>query len=142
MIIKFDTYNESLRSKLKGKSEEEALISIKSLFSSDQFLKACQFGYLFLVKELLKKINWQVYNLSQGFQLASRNGHLDIVKELLDFGEFNPSVMNNYAIKQASKDGYVEIVKELLKDARVTNRLSDREIEKYTKKVNKLKKKW
>ena len=136
MIIKFDTYNESLRSKLKGKSEEEALISIKGLFSSDQFLKACQFGYLFLVKELLKKINWQVYNLSQGFQLASRNGHLDIVKELLKDNRVDPTDNNNYAIKNAYENGYTNIVKILLDNDYVKNKLTNNDMIKYENYIN------
>jgi len=54
MITKFGLYNESLKDKLKGKSEGEIKNIIKKLPLNQQFNKYCQYGYLEYVKKLLK----------------------------------------------------------------------------------------
>ena len=47
-------------------------------------------------------------------RLASRNGHLEVVKLLLTHPKVDPSADDNYAIRWASKNGYLEVVKLLL----------------------------
>ena len=56
--------------------------------------------------------NWPI-------QLASENGHSEIVKLMLTDKRVDPFDHYNYAIQAASENGYTEIVKLLLKDKRV-----------------------
>jgi hypothetical protein len=51
--------------------------------------------------------------------LASENGHVEVVKLLLNDPRVDPSAYNNDAIRWASKYGHVEVVKLLLNDPRV-----------------------
>ncbi|RKP15756.1 hypothetical protein ROZALSC1DRAFT_26088, partial [Rozella allomycis CSF55] len=51
-------------------------------------------------------------------RLASKNGHTEIVKQLLTNPTVDPSAENNYAICRASKKGHADIVKLLLDDLR------------------------
>lgn len=48
------------------------------------------------------------------FGLASKNGHLKVVKLLLLDLRVVPSADNNYAIKLASEKGHLKVVKLLL----------------------------
>jgi ankyrin repeat protein len=52
-------------------------------------------------------------------RLASKNGHVEVVKLLLNDPRVDPSAENNYAIRLASENGHVEAVKLLLNDPRV-----------------------
>jgi ankyrin repeat protein len=52
---------------------------------------------------------------------ASRNGHLDVVKELMKDKRVDPSADNNFAIRWASRNGHLDVVKELMKDKRVNS---------------------
>ena len=52
---------------------------------------------------------------SWALQIASRNGHTEIVRLLLDLPlERGPGAGDNYAIQRASRNGYTEIVRLLL----------------------------
>jgi ankyrin repeat protein len=147
MITKYNLYNESLRDKLKGKSKEDIMKSLKDIPLREQFYKSCEFGLADVVKELLPQVKIPIWD-ETGIELASKNGHLDVVKELLNYGiepvayhnsplrnaaegghleivklllkydEVDPSDYNNGAIKEASEGGYLEIVKLLLNDSR------------------------
>ena len=72
-------------------------------------------------------------DFNQIFQIASNNGHLDIVKLLLNDSRVDPSDRNNYAIRIASQYGHTEIVKLLLNDSRVYNKLKLDNNELYKK---------
>jgi len=54
---------------------------------------------------------------------ASKEGHTDVVKELLADGRLSdkpyPSADENYAIRFASQNGHTDVVKVLLADPRV-----------------------
>ena len=52
-------------------------------------------------------------------QMASENGHAEVVKLLLDDKRANPKAEDNWAIQKASQNGHVEVVKLLLNDKRV-----------------------
>lgn len=49
---------------------------------------------------------------------AAERGHIEIVKMLLDYG-FDPSVLDNYALRFSKQNNHTKIVKLLLKDKRV-----------------------
>ena len=123
--VSFNSYNESLRDKLKGKTDEEILKIIENLTPQEQFLKACEFSILSLVKKLINDgVNPTIQN-NYGIRYASENGHTEIVKELLKDNRVDPSANNNYCIRRASENGYIETVKELLKDNRVDPSVDD-----------------
>jgi ankyrin repeat protein len=49
--------------------------------------------------------NWAI-------RLASCNGHVEVVRLLLNDNRVNPSELDNYAIRWASHNGHVEVVVE------------------------------
>ena len=62
---------------------------------------------------------------------ASGNGHLEVVKMLLEDDRVDPSANDNYAFRRASKNGHLEIVKLLLLDKRVDPSAQDNYAIKY-----------
>ena len=120
---KIKTYNnfinESLKDKLKGKSEQEILNNIKNLTPKEKLEKGAQYGLLFLVKQAIEEGVDPSYKNNYAIRHASANGYLDIVKYLLKDERVNPSDGFNYAIGVASMNGHLDIVKELMKDDRV-----------------------
>lgn len=73
-------------------------------------------GLTNFVKLLLKKYKT---NNNNAIIIACNNGHLDIVKILLDDGRIDPAVLDNEAIIIAARNGHYEIVKLLMNDTRV-----------------------
>jgi len=63
--------------------------------------------------------------------LASKNGHMDIVRLLLLDTRVNPGDRNNCTIRYASKNGHMDIVRLLFSDTRVFNSLSQQDIQTY-----------
>jgi ankyrin repeat protein len=51
--------------------------------------------------------------------MASRNGHVEIVRFMLNDNHIDPSARDNEAIRMASRNGHVEVVRLLLSDNRV-----------------------
>jgi hypothetical protein len=62
---------------------------------------------------------------------AADNGHIEIVKMLLDYG-FDPTVLDNYALHWATQKNHLDVVNFLLKDPRVIEK--EKEKEKKNKK--------
>jgi len=58
-------------------------------------------------------------NKNEAIRLASKNGQVEVVKELLKDSRVNPAATNNYAIQLASEYGHADVVKLLLADKRV-----------------------
>ncbi|RKP19318.1 hypothetical protein ROZALSC1DRAFT_29074 [Rozella allomycis CSF55] len=58
-------------------------------------------------------------NDNDAIQQASRNGHFEVVKTLLEDARVDPSSNANYAIRSASECGHADVVRILLKDPRV-----------------------
>ena len=56
--------------------------------------------------------------LESAIHLASRYGHVDVVKLLQNDPRVDPSADNNRAIRFASENGHIEVVKLLLNDPR------------------------
>lgn len=83
------------------------------------FLFSCEHGNVTQVRELLKLVD---PNLKKGkaLELASKNGHLEIVQELLNDARIVPNLRKNSAIRAASAGGHESIVRTLLTDPRVS----------------------
>ena len=62
---------------------------------------------------------------NNAIQVASKNGHTEIVKLLLGDPRVDPTTYNNKAIRVASENGHTEIVKLLLGDPRVDPSVDD-----------------
>ena len=80
---------------------------------------ACRDGNIAVVKRLLFLLADPSANGNWAIQLASKHGHLEIVKLLLDDPRVDPSTSDNLAIRCASHNGHTEVVKLLLEDPRV-----------------------
>ncbi len=111
--------NESIRDLMKPKSEEEILKSLDNLSLVELLKKSCQSGYVSGVKLALERGVDPSINDNFAIEYASKNGHLEIVKLLLQDERVDPSDHNNYAIRLALQNGHTEIVKLLLQDKRV-----------------------
>ena len=113
---KIKTYNnfinESLKDKLRGKSEQEILNNNKNLSPEEKLEKGAQYGFLPLVKQAIGEGIDPSVNDNYALELASEKGHLNVVKELLKDERVNPSDGFNYAIGVASMNGHLDIVKE------------------------------
>jgi len=59
--------------------------------------------------------------------VASFNGHVEVVKLLLQQPRADPTADNNYAIREASENGYIEVVKLLLEQPGVDPTAEDNE---------------
>ena len=58
-------------------------------------------------------------NNNDAIRCASWNGHVEVVKLLLNDPRADPSANNNYAICLASRGGHVDVVELLLDDPRI-----------------------
>ena len=56
---------------------------------------------------------------NEAIRMASKHGHFEVVKLLLNDERIDPSAENNYAIRVSSANSHVEVVKLLLKDESV-----------------------
>ena len=77
------------------------------------FEQVCRRGHLKMIELLIEKLN--NIDLSWGVGIASRAGHLDVVKLLLQCGA-QPTFQKNYALRWASKNCHLEVVKLLLEN--------------------------
>lgn len=120
---KIKTYNifinESLKDKMKGKSDKDILDKSKNLSPFQKFEYGCQYGILPLVKDVIDNKSVSKYNFEYGFGVACAFGHLDIIKYLLDKTDINPGVAGSASIKNAASENKLNVVKFLLKDDRV-----------------------
>jgi ankyrin repeat protein len=111
---------ESLKDKLKGKSQNDIFNAIKDKPKDEQLKLACQYGLLPVVKKLIEEYdvspigerNWPI-------KFACKYGQVEIAKYLLGYDNVDPSTDRNMAIKVASSRGHVDIVKLLMSDDRV-----------------------
>jgi len=113
------SYNESIKDFLKPKSEEQIKNSLLDLTPLEKLYKGCVNNILWLVKQSLDEGADPSENYNFFIRYSIQFGYLDIVKELLKDKRVDPSDYNNYAIRHSSENGYLDIVKELLKDERV-----------------------
>ena len=84
--------------------------------------KASQHGRVEIVKVLLKDLLYPYHAWINAIQLASHNGHLDVLKELLNHPILTAYVhyegFLNVAIELASENGHLDVDKELLNHPR------------------------
>ena len=106
---------------------------IKSKIDIDDIKKVSKYGLTDEVKRLLNKGVDPSVKDNEAIRMASKNGHTDVVRLLLQDKRVDPIDDGNYAIRLASRNGYTEVVKLLLQDRRVKDTLSKEEIEKYKK---------
>ena len=81
------------------------------LIMDEIFLQACKTGDLATIEYILTNVN--IHTRSVGIGFASRNGHLKIVKYLVEQG-VDFQTCNNHAVQMASVSGHLEIVKYLV----------------------------
>jgi ankyrin repeat protein len=108
---------ESIKDKIKGKSDEEILDVVKNMSGHQQFLKACKFGMLSLVKDLLENNGGDALN--EGFAEATRNGHIEIVDLLLNDERIDPNWNVGKPLSAATGGGHIGVVELLLNDERI-----------------------
>jgi len=116
MIKKYKQFiNEGLLDKLTGPSKEEVWNNYKDL-DDEQLLKlSAKNGYIEGVEEAIKRGVDLECNYGYALVNASKNGHIDIVKLLLDNGADVAGYKNQYyALTVACIDGYLDIVKLLI----------------------------
>ena len=92
---------------------------IKPKININDITEVSKYGLVDEVKKLIENGIDPSDNNNYAIKWASKNGHLEIVKLLLQDKRVDPSANNNYAIKWASKNGHTEVVKLLLEDPRV-----------------------
>ena len=82
----------------------------------DQLMKV---GEITTIKQLLDLNFFKSQKLQGLFGWATKNGHIEVVKVLLNDSRVNPAADTNYAIRLTAANGHVEVVKVLLADPRV-----------------------
>ena len=85
--------NEGLKNFLKPKSQEniEKSLQNSNLSNEQKFINGCKYGFIWLVQDILNKgVDPSIYN-NIGILLACENGHIDIVKLLLQDKRVNPT---------------------------------------------------
>jgi hypothetical protein len=92
---------------------------IKSKINIDNINVVSKYGLVEEVKRLIKKGIDPSGDNNSAIRWASYNGHIEVVKLLLQDPRVDPSDGDNYAIRYASSNGYTEVVKLLLQDPRV-----------------------
>ena len=130
-LYSFDKFiNEGVKDLMTGKSEDDIRKSLRDMYPEDQLLKGCLYGYVWLVEEAFEEgvdIDYQNSYGVGALQIASYNGHIDIVKLLLNKGidlnkkeivkEFRPKpflTIGQSALREASVRGHEEIIQLLL----------------------------
>jgi ankyrin repeat protein len=78
-----------------------------------QFIEASENGHVDVVRDLLDA-GADIHDMDDyALRYASQNGHDDVVRELLAVGA-NVHVCDDYALRWASQNGHVNVVRELL----------------------------
>ena len=113
MIKNFKQFNESLRDKLVGPSDDELLNNFKDLNPNSLLLKSSKIGFLKGVEIALERgANIDYWN-NDALTNACSFGHYDIVKLLIDKG-VDIHISNEFTLLQSCSSGYYDMVKLLL----------------------------
>ena len=78
------------------------------------FKEAARRGDTHMVASLLEDVVNPVVR-SMAMEAAAQHGHVDVVKLLLESGQVDPAVQNNFPIRVASRGGHIAVVSLLLK---------------------------
>ncbi len=101
-------------------TENKLILSKKPVYNTNLFLLMCHTGQS--IDYIKGGINSCSINPSlhanTPLDIASRNGHLEVVKILLKDPRVNPSDASSSCIISASKNNHLDVVKELLRDKR------------------------
>jgi ankyrin repeat protein len=120
---KIQTYNsflnESLKVKLKGKSDEEILNNLISTNKKDHklFINSCEYGSMDGIIYSFNNLPYGVLTqdiINWGMRRAAYNGHLDIVKYLIEEKGADIHDTNDHAFRNACENGDVDMVKYLV----------------------------
>ena len=99
----------------------------------EQFLDACKNGILETAKKLLRKgVDPSVIS-NDAIRVAASNGHLEVVRLLLNDSRVDPSADDNCAIQWAAQNGHEKVVYLLLNHFKVYESLTKQERDKYAK---------
>jgi len=93
--------------------------------TDNMFITACSSGQYEMAKELLKFDIDPTAEDQLALHYAVENGHIEIVKMLLDLPEIDPSADDQNVLNIACQKGYYEIVEMLLKDDRIDPTFDD-----------------
>jgi len=96
------------------------------------FYETIKLNYVEILTGLIKEGFDPSADDNYAIKYASENGHLEVVKLLLQDPRVDP-IDNNYAIQVASKNSHSEVVKLLLQDPRVKTSLPKEHLIKYQK---------
>jgi hypothetical protein len=107
------SYNESIRSKMIGKSEDDIKILFKKLTPNQKLVRAAEYGILWALKEAIEEGANIDYNNGSALRLACLKKQIEIIKILIDNGA-NINKWKTVLINFAKEQGNNEVV-ELLK---------------------------
>ncbi|KAL0490653.1 ankyrin repeat-containing protein [Acrasis kona] len=111
--------NEIERGNLQGVKYILQKESLRHLISTRSFRRACKFGYIEVVEELLSNNIIEKAAIDDGLLYAAEENHIEIVNLLLTHGA-DPSIQHNQAFRSACRQGNYELVKLLLlEDVRI-----------------------
>lgn len=111
--------NEGIKDYLKPKSDIDIIKYIESNIDRlyKIFMDFCEMGYMEGVLYCLQndsKNQIKQHIIDCGFQRAASNGHLDIVKYLVEEKGANINHTNDFAFRNAVSNGYIDVVEYLL----------------------------
>jgi len=97
-------------------------------------LEGCTKNYSIIVKMLLSHNIDPSFFSNAPIRIASRMGHLEIVRMLLECNTIDPGDLNNYSIHHAALGEHWEVIKLLVKDPRVNPRIVENSLSYYCRK--------
>lgn len=104
------------------------LIDTDDLWRNNAFIFFSSIGNLQMVKYLFNLVSSYVFK--KALSLSAANGHLDIVKLLID----NGTPINNYVLRHSAANGHLDIVKLLIDNGVSINEKKDRALRMSVKK--------
>jgi ribosomal protein S18 acetylase RimI-like enzyme len=118
LIWKYNGVGESVRDHMTPKSEDRIREDLQKEPVQNQFIKACNVGYLDVVKKTLPYVKDSKNYLPlvyMGIRKSVENGHLNVLRYVIDNTELNYLHHNNEELlRSAATNGYTEIVDYLL----------------------------
>ena len=113
MIKNYKQFNESLKDKLVGPTEDEVLNNLKDLSPDDLLIKSCKIGLVKGIEIALERGADINFNRNQALSEAVFNNNLEIIK-LLHKNGVDINYGSDVALRDAAYMGYTEIVNYLL----------------------------
>lgn len=118
--------NESVRDMMTPMSEKDIKLTISKLSPTDKLIVGCRDGQLWIVKEGLKEGGDIKVGHDTPFIWACKNGHLDIVRYLLENVEgIEINTTNASPIRYACTNGHTDVVKYLVENGGDANSVKE-----------------